>query len=691
MDTEFRDGVCVLRFNSPPMNTITLELLSELEGAIQQAGADAAIQGIVIAGNPDHFSAGADVNLFQQIASAEDAMRLSREFQMRFQAVEDSPKPVAAALTGRVIGGALEMAMACHFRVAAADSRLTMPEVQLGIIPGAGGTQRLPRLVGPAAALRMMLTAETVDADKALALGLVDRVCPRGEVVQRARQLVLDSATPETTSRRTDKVQDAEDRDAAFQHAQESLAGARPEIIAPWRIVEAVKTGLQRSYEAGLAKEQQAFAECMQSPATRNKIYLFFATRRTSKIPELASVKTAPVTQAAVVGMGSMGTDIAHALILAGVSVVVLDQDDSALARGLDRIQGSLEKRVAQGKLAPRRAEKALASIATTTRWEDLAQSELVVESVFEDVAVKRSVIRRLESVCPPGTIVASNTSTIPLDELAAGMQCPERLIGMHFFNPAHRMPLVEIVRRAATPAEILASALGLSKALRKTPVLVASRVGFLVTRVFVPYVQEAFYLLEEGAAAPAIDEAAVAFGFPMGPLALMDMTGLDILVHSQRVLASALPRHGNLSPIAVRLVESGQLGQKTGAGVYRYDPGSRVPLECNATAEVIANVQREIGRAPRHVPREEITERLVLRMVGEALYVLEEGVARGPSDVDVATVLGTGFPDFRGGVLKYASDTGFDRVRARIEQLADRLGERFSPCRRLQKMEGIS
>jgi 3-hydroxyacyl-CoA dehydrogenase len=329
--------------------------------------------------------------------------------------------------------------------------------------------------------------------------------------------------------------------------------------------------------------------------------------------------------------------------------------------------------------------------LSTTTSWDGVAQADLVIESVFEDIDAKRSVIRQLESVCPASTILASNTSTIPLDALAAGMRHPQRLIGMHFFNPAHRMPLVEIVRRAATPPAILATAIRWSKTLRKTPVLVASREGFLVTRVFVPYVQEAFWLLEEGASAAAIDAAAVAFGFPMGPLVLMDMTGLDILAHSQRVLVSALPRHGSLSPIVGCLVDRGQLGQKAGSGIYRYEPGSYAPRDCDTTAQIIASVQRERGRAPRDIGQDEITERLVLRMVNEAFYVLEEGVARNQSDVDVATVLGVGFPDFRGGVLKYAKDLGLPRVLVRLDELAGRFGERFSPCRLLQKMEGVS
>ena len=360
VQSEIVDGICVLRLNAPPLNTITLEVLAELRESIRQAGEDAAVQGVVITGDSAHFSAGADVHLFEQIASAEDAVRLCQVFQTAFQEIEDCAKPVVAAVTGRVIGGALELAMACHFRVAGSNSRFTMPEVKLGINPGAGGTQRLPRLVGPAAALRMLLTAETIDAQRALTWGLVDAVCPSEQVVSRARDLILASPSSRQTSRQTDKVQDPQVRHAAYHEAERLLSGARPEIIAPWKIVEAVKAGLEESYEAGLLKEQHVFDECMQSLSTQNKIYLFLATSQTSKIPELAGEKTTPLTQAAVVGMGSMGTDIAHALILAGVPVVVLDENDSALAKGTDKIRDAIQKRVAQGKLSGPQAEQTL-------------------------------------------------------------------------------------------------------------------------------------------------------------------------------------------------------------------------------------------------------------------------------------------------------------------------------------------
>ncbi len=684
------DGVCVLRLNSPPLNTISFSLLAELRAAIRRAGSDGRVRGIVITGDSRHFSAGADIGIFREITCAEDAVGASRIFQDAFKELEDSPKPVVAALAGKVMGSALELAMACHFRVAAKAGRFNMPEVKLGINPGAGGTQRLPRLVGAETALRMLLTAEAMDAGQALACGLVDALCEDEELVATARS-VLQSASPtRRTSDCSEKVQDAAVNRAAFQEAQELVDKVRPEIIAPRKIVEAVKLGLEESFQAGLLREQEAFAECMDSLATRNKIYLFFATRRTGKAPELAGAEAAKVSKAAVVGMGSMGAGIAQALIIAGVPVVVRDEDDSALANGIGKIRSSLQRRVAQGKLSPERSDGMLSLISTTTRWQQIAEADLVIEAVFEDVPVKRSVIGRLEEVCAAGTIIATNTSTISLDVLAEGMRHGRRLIGMHFFNPAHRVPLVEIITRDATPEGIVATALELTRRMRKTPVLVKNREGFLVNRLFIPYLKEAFWLLEDGADAPAIDGAMVEFGFSMGPLALIDMAGLDILVFTDRVLSRAFPRHGCLSPIAVRLVDQGYLGQKAGAGVYRYEKDDYTPHPSQAARQIIAQVQREEGRTPREITKDEITQRLVLRMVGEAFYVLDEAVARRESDLDVAMVLGTGFPDFRGGVLKYARDLGLDNVLARLEELAERFGERFSPCKLLREMRGV-
>jgi 3-hydroxyacyl-CoA dehydrogenase len=345
---------------------------------------------------------------------------------------------------------------------------------------------------------------------------------------------------------------------------------------------------------------------------------------------------------------------------------------------------------VEQGRLTPQAAEGMLGLLSTTADWQEIAGAPLVIEAVFEDVAVKRAVLGAIEAACGAAAIIASNTSTISLDVLAGGMRHPERLIGMHFFNPAHRMPLVEVIRRDATPWNVVATAMRFARTLRKTPVLVRNREGFLVNRLFIPYLKEAFWLLEEGAEAPAIDGAMVEFGFPMGPLTLIDMAGLDVLVLTDRVLSRAFPAHGPLSQVALRLVERGHLGQKSGAGVYRYEKGDRTPRRSAEAAQVITEVQQAAGRALRPAGKDEITRRLVLRMVNEAFFVMEEGIAQRESDVDVALVLGTGFPDFRGGVLKYARDLGLGNVRVDLDRLAAEHGARFSRSRLLQETEGV-
>jgi 3-hydroxyacyl-CoA dehydrogenase len=684
------DGAFVLRLSVPPLNTITFPLLNELQAALGRANLDPEVQGIILTGQSDHFSAGADVGLFRGLASAEEAVRTSRLFQEAFQAVEDSPKPVVAVVAGRVMGSALELAMACHSRVAAASARFSMPEVTLGINPGAGGTQRLPRLVGTEEALNLLLTGEAIDARRARALGLVDAIGEGGDLLESARTVLRAARGPRKTGRCTDKVNDAAANEAAFRGARQRLAGMRPEIVAPWKILEAVQAGLEESFQAGLRREQEGFAACMNTLATRHKIYLFFATRETSRIPGLAEPAAPDVTKAAVIGMGTMGTGIAQTLMMSGIRVVVLDQDVSALERGVDRIRSSVRKRVERGRLAPEAAEGMLGLLSAATGWHQIADAQLVIEAVFEDAAVKRTVLGRIEGACGEETIIASNTSTISLDSLAEGMRHPERLVGMHFFNPAPSMPLVEIIRRDATPAKVVATAVRFVKTLRKTPVLVRNREGFLVNRLFIPYLKEAFWLLEEGADAPAIDGAMVEFGFPMGPLTLIDMAGLDVLVLTDRVLTGAFRSHGPLSNVAVRLVERGQLGQKSGSGVYRYEKGDRTPRPSAEAARIVAEVQRAEGRAPRPVGRDEIIRRLTLRMVNEAFHVIAEGIVQRESDIDVATVLGMAFPDFRGGVLKYARDLGLGNVLADLDRLAAECGARFSPCRLLREMEGV-
>jgi len=673
------DNICTLRLNAPPVNTFTFELLEQLRSAISRANEDDNVRGIILVGDEKHFSAGADVNIFEKITSAAQAIEISRVFQDAFAVVEDSAKPVVAAVAGKVMGSALEAACACHFRVCTPTAKFSMPEVRLGINPGAGGTQRLPRLIGPAA-LKMLLAAETINAKQAMQLGLVDAISQDADLVATARKLLDTHPQPVKTSTRTDKISDSDACSAAVAWAKQFIGRGRPEIIAPRKILEAVKTGIDESFQAGLTAEQRAFAECMGTLATRNKIYVFFAVRKTAKAPDLADAKPALIKTTAVVGMGSMGTGIAHALIIAGLPVVVFDRDRAMLEKGLAQITGSVEKRVAAGKLSSARAEQMLALISTATDSHDIAGADLVIEAVFENVPTKQAVIAEIENACSAQAIIASNTSTLSLDALAENMKHPDRLVGLHFFNPAQRMPLVEVIKRDSTPANTIATALSFAKRIRKTPVLVANSTGFLVNRIFIPYFKEAFYLLEDGADPRAIDAAAVAFGFPMGPLTLIDMAGLDILVFTDEVMRRAFPRHGPLSEIAATLVERGCLGQKTGSGLYKYQKGDYTRHDNRQAQDIIADVRDKSNIAPGEVDKKDIIERLVLRMVNEALYVMNEQIAQRRSDVDAAMVLGAGFPDFRGGVLKYAGDLGIETVKNRLEALAEKHGPRFQP-----------
>jgi 3-hydroxyacyl-CoA dehydrogenase len=399
----------------------------------------------------------------------------------------------------------------------------------------------------------------------------------------------------------------------------------------------------------------------------------------------MPGIQPAEIARAAVVGLGTMGAGIAQAFATAGVSTVVLDENPAAVQKGLAKIRNSLEKRAAQGKLTGQQCQRALACLHAADRVDQLRDPDLAIEAVFEDLDTKRRVLVQIESVCRGETILATNTSTINLDQLAEALRHPQRLLGMHFFNPAHHMPLVEIIRREATPAEHLATTMHFAERIGKRPVLVRNREGFLVNRLFIPYLKEAFWLLEEGADPAEIDGAMVDFGFPMGPLAVSDLVGLDIVLNADRVMGRVFPYHGSVSRIAMRLVEAGCLGQKTGSGAYRYEPGDNTPHPSGVAQEVVGEVQRELGRTPRPVGRDEIVRRLVFRMAAEAFRVVEEGVAASESDLDAATVLGVGFPEFRGGVLTHSRDLGLATVARQLTELSAQCGLRYEPCEALK------
>ena len=687
IDYSIAGTVATVRLDNPPLNVLTFDLLDGLTGAIDRANSDPAVTGIVITGSAAHFTAGADVNIFRTIASDGEAMAVSERFQKSFDRIEQSCKPVAAAVAGSVMGGALECALAAHFRICTAGSRLGMPEVNLGILPGAGGTQRLPRTIGTGAALRLLLSGSPVSAQEAQNLGLVDKVCEPADLLAAACRRLDSVGIIRCCSQRTDTIADAEANEAAFSQAGKKLLRVPRELIASSVIIDAVRTGIEVSFEAGLEKERQGFARCMGTTATRNKIYLFFESRATAKLKEFESVTPDAISSTAVIGMGSMGAGIAQAFAAAGKTVTAIDVSIDAARKGLSRIDESLDRKVERGSLTRQKADALLDRIAPASDIAAATGADLIIEAVFEDIAVKQEIIEKIDTIATPATIVASNTSTINLDLLAGRLSHSERLIGLHFFNPAHSMPLVEVIRRPQTDPQVVATTMNLAKELRKIPVPVNNHVGFVVNRLFIPYCVEAYQLLDGGADAHAIDAAMVAFGFPMGPLSIIDMTGIDILAFTNEIMTGTYPYHIPLSPVATTLVEEGMLGQKTGCGVFRYEKGSRQPLKNERTEALAEQFLRDSGSAPTVFGNDEITDRLVMRLVAEGFRVMEEQVALREADIDVAMVLGTGFPDYKGGVIKYARELGIKKVFSLLESLAGQYGERYQPCNYLQSI----
>lgn len=687
IDYSVGGGVAYIRLDNPPLNVLSYGLLDELTASIVRANDDTKIKGCILYGSESHFTAGADVSIFRNLVTEEEAIAVSKRFQDAFMKIEESVKPIVAAVAGSVMGGALECALSAHFRVCTTTTRFSLPEVNLGILPGAGGTQRLPRITGTAPALQMLLSGKPVSARQALEYGIVDSVCSSSELLDKAAEMIAAEKPIIRTSRRTDNIPDHEADTVAFSDAENVLRKTPPELIARRTIIDAVKTGIEESFEAGCRKERTGFAACMATNATRNKIDLFFATRATGRIAAYADCKAATISTAAVIGMGSMGSGIAQAFAAAGKKVIVLDTNRDNTEKGVSSIADSMARKINRGSLTREKADRLLGNLFIADDWSDLASADLVIEAVFEDVALKQSILKNIEDATPVQTVIASNTSTIDFDILAQPLTHPERLIGLHFFNPAHSMPLVEVIKRDETAPEVVAAALKFSGDIRKSAVLVKNSVGFVVNRLFIPYAIEAYQLLEEGADPFAVDAAMTAFGFPMGPLAIIDMTGIDILAFTDKQMHTAFPLHIPLTEIAHNLINEGMVGQKCGCGVYRYENGNRKPLPNERTVQLVKIFAEKEKKTLHDFSSEEITERLVFRLIAEGFRVVEEKIAQNERDIDVAMVLGIGFPDFRGGVLRYARDYGLKEVSDRLSKLASRHGGRYSPCTYLQSI----
>ena len=657
---EIEGPVALIAFDNPPVNAMSHAVRQGLATCLDRALAEAAVEVIALYGRGRAFVAGADIREFGKPPQDPTLPDLVR----RLEVLE---KPVISVLHGVALGGGLELALATQARVGLAGLRVGLPEVALGILPGAGGTQRAPRLVGIAAAIEMITTGRHVPAGEALELGLIDRLEPEGgdprDVALAAAQDVL---AGRLATRRVGEIRVADDPDA-IEAAKEKIAAKSPHLFSPLKCVEAIAAST-RPIDEGMAEERRLFRQCLDSPQRAGLIHAFFAERATTKIPEAGATPRA-LGRIGVIGGGTMGSGIATAALLAGCGVRLNERDAEALERGRATIARNLDGAVKRGKLDAASREAAEGRLVASIALEDFADVDLVIEAVFEDMDVKKAIFRALDGICRPGAVLATNTSYLDIDEIAAETGRPEDVIGLHFFSPAHVMRLLEVVVAERTAPDVVATGFALAKRLKKVPVRAGVCDGFIGNRILTHYRKAADYLVLDGARPDQVDDALEGFGFAMGPFRVADLAGGDIGWATRKRRAPTRPPEERYSEISDRIAERGWFGRKTGRGYYDYSGDAPVPTP--EVAEIIAAERDRAGIVPRDFTDPEIVERYMTAMVSEAVRVLEDGIARRPIDIDATFLFGYGFPRFRGGPMHYADTVGAAELVARIERYA--------------------
>ena len=671
--------IAVLSIANPPVNALSLPVRAGLMEGLTRAAADDAVAAIVLTGSEGTFSSGADIN---EIASgAALTAPTLRDLQSQMEALG---KPLVAAIEGIAFGGGFEMALTCHWRVAGRNARVGLPEVKLGLLPGAGGTQRVTRLAGPAAALEAITSGAPLAAARALELQLVDAVADDalGAALTEARRAAREHRPLRITSDIAEHLH--EGTPELFAEFRRRLGSKARGQLAPFRIVDSIEAACTRPKEEAFRLERQYFLECRDSPQRKALTHVFFAEREARRIPGLSSdAEPLPIRTAAVVGAGTMGGGIAMNFANAGIPVALLEVSAEALARGLAVIRKNYDTSVARGSLSQARADETFARIQGVGDYAALGNADIVIEAVFEDLNVKREVFARLDRVTAARAILATNTSTLDIDAIAASTTRPAQVVGTHFFSPANVMKLLENVRGRETSAQTIATVMALGKTLGKIPVLAGNCDGFIGNRMLMFYGSEAEFLLEEGAIPEQIDRVIEAFGFAMGPFAMRDLAGNDVGFMIRR--GRKLPSDERWSPILERIVSAGRLGQKAGKGFYRYEGRTRI-VDPEVTA-LIESVSRELGIRRREIPDEEILDRLLHPLVNEGARILEEGIAIRASDIDVVYVYGYGFPAYRGGPMFWAEQSGLQRVVDTMRRLAPTHGARWRPAALLERL----
>ncbi|MGZ3590266.1 MAG: 3-hydroxyacyl-CoA dehydrogenase NAD-binding domain-containing protein [Thermodesulfobacteriota bacterium] len=689
---EVKDGVAVLALNNPPVNQLSEHFVREMADALIQAAADPAIKAAILTGTGKNFIAGADITEIQKVKDRNVILPRVMENHRFINGIENSPKPVIAAINGHCLGGGLEIAMACHYRIAAQGVEIGQPEVKIGLFPGAGGTQRLPRLIGFPDALQMIATGNPISAEEGLKKGVLDEVVQNHQLLDHALKAAHRFISGEmnhrdrVTRNKKDKLPKPDEKAAIIAFARGMAAKQGKGYIAPFKAMDAMERGLGDDFEADLKIEAELFADCVVSDVAKNLIGIFLNTRAAGKLPRIEKITPQKIKRVAMLGGGAMGSGITNLLLSNGFDVILWDINDEVIQKDLEAIRKTYAYPIKKGKMTQEGLDRMIREhLTTTVSLEAVKDADLVVEAVLEELKIKQDIWKRLQGICRQDVVFGTNTSALPITEMASVLTDPGRMIGLHFFNPAERMPLLEIICGKKTSDQTLATSVAFGRAIRKVPLVVNDGPGFYVSRQLSALMGESTFMLSEGINPAKVEEAVIDYGLPMGPATLSDLTGIDIGYHVGKNFERSFGERWKMSPVYELVYKTGCYGRKTGAGWFDYS--GEKPAPNPKVIEVVQNYLKEKGVSPKEVSPKEIIDRMLARAINEAAYMIQEGICDRPQDMDLAMIYGTGFPPYRGGILRYADAWEVRNVYQHLLKLEKEYGVRFKPCNLLKEM----
>ena len=691
---KIEDGVAVFTIDNPPVNQMSPELNEDFAQAITGAYGDEEVKAIVLTGTGKNFIAGADITKFQNVdpADKDEAVKMVLAGARFINGLETGPKPVIAAINGNCLGGGLETAMACHYRVAAQGVNLGQPEVQIGLIPGAGGTQRLPRLIGLPNAIEMITVGKPIKSEKGLQRGLVDEVVPQEKLVETAvkaaRRFISGQLNQKMrmTRNMNMRIPSAAERKALIAFVKGMTAAKAKGYIAPFKAIEAFEKGLGYDIEADIEKEVALFTDCLVSDVAHNLIGIFLNTRAAGKLPRIKGIEPAKIKKVAMLGGGVMGSGIINLLLKGGFEAVLWDINDEVLEKAVNAVRKTFAYPIKKRKMKQADLDAMIENqLTTTTSLEDIKDVDLVIEAVLEDMTIKQDIWKQLEGICRPDVIFGTNTSALPITEMATILADPGRMIGLHFFNPADRMMLLEIICAEKTSDQTLATSVAFSRTIKKIPIVVNDGPGFYVSRQLGGLFGGAVFLSADGVDGRVIEEAMIEFGMPMGPATLADLTGIDINYHVNKTFEKKLGERYKVHPLTEVVYKTGCYGRKTGAGYFDYSGDQPVPNQ--KVVDAVAQYLKEQGVKPKEVSKQDMIDLMLASGINEAAYMIQEGICDRPQDMDLAMIYGTGFPPYRGGILRYADKWGLKNAYEKLQELEKQYGVRFKPAGLIKEM----